>query len=266
MAKDDVQNASNEIVTLCVEIAETPIDALDRLEELYSKLDPILDVADQEAVELVLGHPTFQENRDQLHTKRAHYEYDREKLLADEIIAEHNAAVASKFRSHDWYDKALDFETTALAPYKLQNILFVGSGPFPTSPMAFLRNNPSAKVSCMERYEVACEKARKVANIFGMDALNIINKESTDVTDFSHYDCVIVGLVVGAVQEQKAKIVKHFLDHVPDRTLLCFRTADGSGQIIYPSVDLDHLAGLTYKVLEGPPHKSFTLIIVERGQ
>jgi len=266
MAKDNIQNASDEIVTLCVEIAGTPIDDLDRLERLYSKLDPILDVANQETVELVLSHPTFQENRDQLHTKRAHYEYDREKLLADEIIAEHNAAVASKFRSHDWYDKALDFETAALAPYKLQNILFVGSGPFPTSPMAFLRNNPSAKVSCMERYEVACEKARKVADIFGMDALNIINEESTDVTDFSNYDCVIVGLVVGAVQEQKAQIVKHFLDHVPDKTLLCFRTADGSGQIIYPSVDLDHLAGLNYNVLKSPPHKSFTLVIVRRGQ
>ncbi|MEP3232029.1 MAG: nicotianamine synthase family protein [Hyphomicrobiales bacterium] len=266
MTKYDVQNSNNEIISLCEQIAETPINDLDRLEELYSKLDPILDVADQETVDLVLSDTTFQENRDQLHTKRAHYEYDREKLLADEIIAEHNADVAAKFRSHDWYDKALDFETTALAPYKLQNILFVGSGPFPTSPMAFLRNNPSAKVSCMERYEAACEKAREVANIFGMDALNIINNESTDVTDFSDYDCVIVGLVVGAVQEQKAKIVKHFLDHVPEETLLCFRTADGSGQIIYPSVDLDHLAGLNYKVLEGPPHKSFTLVILERGQ
>ena len=266
MTNYDVQHSSKEIISLCVEIAETAIDDLDRLEEIYSKLDPILDIADQETVDLVLANKTFQENRDQLHTKRAHYEYDREKLLADEIIAEHNADVASKFRSHDWYDKALDFETTALAPYQLQNILFVGSGPFPTSPMAFLRNNPSAKVSCMERYEVAYEKGRAVADIFGMDALNIINKESTDVTDFSDYDCVIVGLVVGAVQEQKAKIVRHFLDHVPDETLLCFRTADGSGQIIYPSVDLDHLAGLNYKVLEGPPHKSFTLVIVERGR
>lgn len=266
MIKHDAHNSTSEIISLCVEIAETAIDDLDRLEEIYSKLDPILDIADQETVALVLDSPVFQKHRDQLHTKRAHYEYDREKLLADEIIAEHNADVATKFRSHDWYDKALDFETTALAPYKLQNILFVGSGPFPTSPMAFLRNNPGAKVSCMERYEIACKKARKVANIFGMDALNIINEESTDVTDFSEYDCVIVGLVVGAVQEQKAQIVKHFLDHVPSETLLCFRTADGSGQIIYPSVDLDHLAGLNYKVLEGPPHKSFTLVIVERGQ
>ncbi|MEP1443962.1 MAG: nicotianamine synthase family protein [Hyphomicrobiales bacterium] len=266
MTTYDVYNSSEEIVSLCVEIAKTAIDDLEHLEEIYSKLDPILDGVDQETVDLVLNNHTFQKNRDQLHTKRAHYEYDREKLLADEIIAEHSADIATRFRSHDWYDKALDFETTALAPYELQNILFVGSGPFPTSPMAFLRNNPSAKVSCMERYEAACVKARAVADIFGMNALNIINEESTDVTDFSNYDCVIVGLVVGAVQEQKAKIVKHFLDHVPDKALLCFRTADGSGQIIYPSVNLDHLAGLNYKVLEGPPHKSFTLVIVERGQ
>ena len=98
MTKYDVQKSNNEIISLCLEIAETSIDNLDRLETLYSKLDPILDLADRETVELVLNHPTFQENRDQLHTKRAHYEYDREKLLADEIIAEHNADVAEKFR------------------------------------------------------------------------------------------------------------------------------------------------------------------------
>ena len=50
MTKYDVQNASNEIISLCLEIAETPIDDLDRLETLYSKLDPILDVADRATV------------------------------------------------------------------------------------------------------------------------------------------------------------------------------------------------------------------------
>lgn len=264
MTQSDARCSSKEIVSLCVDISNTPIENLDRLEALYSVLDPILDKAGPETIQAVLDDPLFQQNRDQLHTKRAHYEYDRESLLADEIIAQHSADIATGFRSHDWYDKALDFETKALAPYALKNILFVGSGPFPTSPMAFLRNNPKAQVSCLERYEDACERGRLVADIFGMGALTFINQDSLDITDFSSFDCVIVGLVVGAVSEQKARIVKHFLDHVPDHTLLCFRTADGSGQIIYPTVDLDHLDGLSFNVLEGPPHKSFTLIIVER--
>ncbi|MEO1066999.1 MAG: nicotianamine synthase family protein [Pseudomonadota bacterium] len=254
----------DHVLRLCTSICKTENDDLDGREALFAELDPILDTASDEIIESVLASSTFQAMKDTVHAIRAAYEYEREMELANDIIVQHNAKVAEAFRSHDWYDTALDFETKALAPFKRKRILFVGSGPFPTSPMAFLRNNPGAKVTCMERYDDACEKARAVADIFGLPELEIINSDGAEVRDFSAFDCVIVGLVVGAVDSHKATIVEHFLTHVPDDALLCFRSADGSGQVIYPSVDPKDLVDVPHTILEGPPHKSFTMIIVDR--
>lgn len=254
----------SRILSLCVSLVNVDGDNLSVQEELFAELDGLLDVADNAEIEAVLSSPTFMSVKNTLHSLRASYEYAREVDLADDIIAENNAAVGETFRSHDWYDKALDFETNALAPYALKSILFVGSGPFPTSPMAFLRNNPGATVTCMDRSADACKQAEQVSEIYGLPDLKIRNTDGASITDFKEFDCVIVGLVVGSNDEKKQPIVDHFLKHVPDDTLLCFRSATGSGRIIYPSVDLDVLGGLDVEVLEGPPHKSFTLILVKR--
>lgn len=252
------------ILDLSTSVVDVTENDLDRQEALFAVLDNLLDDADRATIEAVLRSAIFLEIKDRIHARRAAYEYAREMLLADEIIAELDAEIAEGFRSHGWYDKALDFETAALAPYHCKSILFVGSGPFPTSPMAFLRNNPDAVVTCMERYADACEKARKVADISGMENLRIKQTDGVNETDFSAYDCVIVGLVVGAVDALKSSVVDHFLNHVPDETLLCFRTADGSGRVIYPGVDQKAFEEIPHHRLQGPPHKSFTLVIVDR--
>ncbi len=83
-------------------------------------------------------------------------------------------------------------------------------------------------------------------------------------TDFSDYDCVIVGTVVGVSEAEKRRVVQHFLDHVPPTTLLVIRTAIGPGRIVYPSVDLAQLGGIEYRVLTDPPQETFTMIITHR--
>lgn len=256
---------ASRCVDLCVEVVSVAKDNISAQEAIFAELDPLLDAANPQDISDILQSSVFQTIKDEMHSIRAAYEYDREMLLADEIIAKHSADVAEEFRSHDWYDKALDFETKALAPYACKSILFVGSGPFPTSPMAFLRNNPAATVTCMERFPDACARARQVADIFELPDLEIIHADGADEKDFSSYDCVIVGLVVGAVDDQKNRIVDHFLKQVPKDTLLCFRTADGSGKVIYPSVNMEDFEDIPHKALEGPPHKSFTMVIVDRS-
>lgn len=251
-------------IELCQAVVRLDEEDTDGQEILFAELDDLLDVAQDHEVTEILTDPRFLSVKDRIHEIRAHYEYRREMLLADEIIANHSTQVAEDFRSHDWYDKALDFETTALAPYQRKHILFVGSGPFPTSPMAFLRNNPGARVTCMERYKPACERAEKVAAIYDLPDLEIINTDGAAETDFTAYDCVIVGLVVGAVDDHKSNIVDQFMEHVPPGILLCFRTADGSGRVIYPSVDMSAFDNVNHTLLEAPPHKSFTLVIVDR--
>ncbi len=60
-------------------------------------------------------------------------------------------------------------------------------------------------------------------------------------------------------------MVAHFLKFVPASTLLILRTAIGPGRIVYPSVDLNQLAGIEYRVLTDPPQKTFTMIITNRA-
>ncbi|MEM8839374.1 MAG: nicotianamine synthase family protein [Pseudomonadota bacterium] len=252
------------LLTLCFDIVTHDLADGAKQEHLFAEIDEILERLPAKDIDALLRSSSFGSIRNRVHEIRAAYEYQRELELSREIIARENAAVANAFRSHDWYDKALDFETKALSEYAPKRLLFVGSGPFPTSPMAFQRNDPAAKVTCMDRSGEACALAREVSAIFGMPDLDIVHADGAAKTDFSTYDCVIVGLVVGATERDKAEIVNHFLHYVPTSSLLCFRSATGSGRVIYPSVNLQALDGYDIDVLESPPHKSFTLVIVKR--
>ena len=83
-----------------------------------------------------------------------------------------------------------------------------------------------------------------------------------EFTGFAGFDCVIIGLVVGISTAEKSRIAMHLRQWVPPKTLLAFRTAVGSGAVIYPSADLSAFDDTGCRVLPDPPHKSFTLAIV----
>lgn len=234
------------------------------LERLFSELDQRLAEANDASVKAVLGDARFRQIRERLLVIRAEYEYARERRLAHEIVAAGDESPLRAFRSAAWYEEAHEFEMRALAPFAPRRLLIVGSGPFPTSAIAFMRANPQIRVSCIERIPEACALAVDVAEICGCDGLEMIEADATEVSDFTDYDCVLVGTVVGVTDTEKEQVVRHFMRRVPASTLLIFRTAVGPGRIIYPTVKTGLLGACRHRLLADPPHKTFSMIITDR--
>ena len=171
-----------------------------------------------------------------------------------------------RFRSANWYEEAHRFELDALAPYAPKRVLVVGAGPFPTTALSLMRADRGTTVACIELRAEAYTLATQVARISNCEALQVIHADALTVEDFSAYDCVIVGTVVGVSEADKRRVVEHFLKFVPTSTLLVLRTAIGPGRIVYPSVDLSQLAGIEFQVLTEPPQETFTMIITDRRE
>jgi hypothetical protein len=256
--------ARERALALCLRVTARPMPSPAEQERLFAELDELLVGVDEPFTQWILDHPHFRPIQGRLHAIRAEYEYDRERDLARALVAAGDESPLAGFRSAGWYDEAHKFELKALATYAPKRLLVVGSGPFPTTAISFMQAHPDASVACIELRAEAYTLATQVARISRCEALQVIHADALALDDFSAYDCVIVGTVVGVSEDEKRRVVEHFLRHVPASTLLVIRTAIGPGRIVYPSVDLSQLAGIKYRVLVNPPQETFTMIITDR--
>jgi hypothetical protein len=256
--------ARERALALCLRASAEQTPPAAEQERLFAELDELLLGVDEAFTQWILDHPRFRPIQGRLHEIRAEYEYVRERALARALVAAGNASPLKKFRSAAWYDEAHKFEMQALAPYALNRLLVVGAGPFPTTALSFMQAHPHATVACIELRAEAYTLATQVARISHCEDLQVIHADALTIEDFSDYDCVLVGTIVGVHENDKRRVVEHFLKYVPASTLLVIRTAIGPGKIVYPSVDLSQLAGIKYRVLEDPPQETFTMIITDR--
>lgn len=258
------QEARERALALCLEAVDERAPPPAEQERLFAELDGLLAGVDEAFTQWILQHPRFVPIRERLHDVRADYEYDRERDLARALVAAGDESPLGKFRSAGWYEEAHEFEIEALRPYALKRLLIVGAGPFPTTALSFMRAHPDARVACIELRAEAYTLATQVARISRCEDLEVIHADAMDLEDFSAYDCVLVGTVVGVSAAEKRRVVEHFLSRVPASTLLILRTAIGPGKIVYPSVDPEQLTGIEYEVLLDPPQETFTMIITDR--
>jgi len=259
-----LQSARERALALCLQVSAEPPPGDARQEALFAELDALLLGADEAFVESILEHPEFVPIRERVHTIRAEYEYVRERDLARALVAAGDESPLDKFRSNDWYEQAHRFELEALAPYAPSRVLVVGAGPFPTTAISLMRAYPQAHVACVELRAEAYTLATQVARISDCPQLEVIHADAMRMQDFSQFDCVLVGTVVGVSAAEKRGVVEHFLEHVPASALLVLRTAIGPGRVVYPSVDLEQLSGIAYRVLYDPPQETFTMILTDR--
>ncbi len=260
------QEARERALALCLRVTSEPTPPAAEQERLFAELDQLLFGVDEAFTQWILGHPRYRPIQEHLHEVRAEYEYDRERALARRLVAAGDESPLAGFRSASWYEEAHQFELDALAPYAPERVLVVGAGPFPTTALSFMRAHRNATVACIELRAEAYTLATQVARISNCEALQVIHADALTLEDFTAYDCVIVGTVVGVSEAEKRRVVEHFLEFVPPSTLLVLRTAIGPGRIVYPSVDLSQLAGIEYRVLIDPPQETFTMIITDRRE
>lgn len=259
------EEARQRALSLALRVTADPVPSAAAQERLFAELDELLFGVDDEFTEWILRHESFRPIEERLHLIRAEYEYDRERDLARALVAAGDESPLGSFRSHGWYEEAHAFELEALAPYAPENLLMVGAGPFPTTAISFMRAYPDASVACVELRAEAYTLATQVARISDCEAMRIVHADALAMRDFSEFDCVLVGTVVGVTRAERRRVVQHFLEHVPPEALLILRTAIGPGRIVYPSVDFALLEGIDYRILLDPPQETFTMIITERG-
>jgi hypothetical protein len=258
--------ARERALGLCLRVTAEPTPSAAEQERIFAELDDLLFGVDEDFVRWILEHRDFVPIRERLHAVRAEYEYARERDLARALVAAGDESPLTNFRSTGWYEEAHAFELAALAPFAPKRVLVVGAGPFPTTAISFMRAHPEADVACVELRAEAYTLATQVARISACQDLEVIHADALTIDDFSAYDCVIVGTVVGVSAAEKRRVVSHFLGHVPPSTLLILRTAIGPGRIVYPEVDLRQLRGIDYDVLVDPPQETFTMIITDRRE
>ena len=253
--------STNEILGLCQRILEVPAIQHNEKERLYSIIDAsLLGINNETVTDIVKGlrerniHETFLLDRDA-------YEYDREVVLARSIIGAGDKSPLQNFRSAGWYEDAHNFENSALIQYSPKRILVIGSGPFPTTAISLMDTFPGSSVVCIEKSKEACELSEKVAKIYG-HYLHVIHDDALAIKSLIAYDCVLVGTVVGVRDADKDSVIEHFLKLVAPRTTLAFRTAAGPGRIVYPTVRLSRFENFDFRILDNPPQKTWTTIIL----
>ena len=253
----------SKIVGICQDILKVPASNHTEKERLYSLLDnSIVDLTPTTRTAIVcdLGLLGIHES---LLLDRNEYEYNREITLARVIVAAGDQSPLQNFRSAQWYHDAHHFENAALAQYSPKNILMVGCGPFPSTALSLMDSFPDANLVCMDKSATAYHLAIEVTEIFGHKLYGgCVDVLMLPGWTLEQYDCILVGTVVGVLEQEKRDIVNHFLRSVAPGTTLAFRTAIGPGTIIYPSIQPPMLEGHDFHILTNPPQKTWTTIII----
>lgn len=255
-----------DALSLCRLIVSVPAAECGRLERLFAALEARLDGFDRKMVRSMLGAPGFRAIHGRLQAVRAGYEYGRERDLARAIAAGGGSRALADFRSRAWYDRAHEFEARLFRPFAFKRVLFVGLGPYPTTALALAGSHIGSSITCVDRCPEACALAERVARMVGGEPFRVVNANAFEITDFTGFDCILVGLVVGATDSEKRQVVRHFLRWVPKTVVLVLRCADGPGLLFYPSIDPRWIQDRRVRVVPDPPQKTFTAIVCHDGQ
>jgi hypothetical protein len=254
---------TSKIVRLCQDILALTIEQDAEKERLHSLLDDSITNLTPTTITAIVCDLRLLGIHESLLLNRNDYEYNREIALARDIVAAGDQSPLQNFRSAQWYHDAHHFENAALAQYSPKNILMVGCGPFPSTALSLMDSFPDANLTCLDKNATAYHLAIEVTEIFGHKLYGgCVDVLCLPGWTLEQYDCILVGTVVGVLEQEKSDIVNYFLHGVTPGTTLAFRTATGPGKIIYPTVDLSLLDGRDFRVLSNPPQKTWTTILI----
>lgn len=207
----------------------------------------------------------------QLYAIRAAFEYDLEvssanaALSAADPAAAVDACVAAKIAMLP----ATFFEALS----ERRRLLFVGSGPFPTTAMALVRvlGRP---VTCLDRDGAAnALAARFVAASDMASAITILEGALERFDDLPRYDAVVGAFLLGVdivpqALNAKSVLVEEIADQVALGTRMVLRTPRDAGALIYPAIELRQRDGYTISLDPatdgGPLPYDRPFVVIER--
>lgn len=150
----------------------------------------------------------------------------------------------SRFIYYQNYVDLVQLELHALQGVgaQLDNIVFVGSGPLPLSPILMYQklsaSRTTTKMHNIDRDQESINISGKllekldIARGFEQHVLNAI-----DYTDYDQADVVILGALVGQDVEEKVEFVKSIGEKMRSGTFIMARSAHSLRKLLYPSIE-----------------------------
>ncbi len=213
---------------------------LEALDDIYGALEAIAGIAAPELFRTVFGVPEITKRLPLLYAIRAMYEYELEWCKARDTIGSADAAglieadVESKRASLSaaFFDLLRD----------RRRLLFVGSGPLPTTAMALVASLGRSFV-CLDRDGRANTVAKQYLAAGGRDyGLTFIRQDVREFDAFGDFDAVVCAFLVGVETtpwpvRTRSAFIRRLAGRLPDDTPLVLRTPRALGGLIYPPLD-----------------------------
>jgi nicotianamine synthase len=214
------------------------------LEAAFRELEDLCTRAPQDLLEAVLCDERIRELRPRVCRLRAAYEYDREKHWADRISRHPEPALAlAAYPNYRGHEAIVDYELGQIAGRQERplQVLFVGGGPLPLTPICLARHG-GLDVTSLDREREACEISRALIDRLPLGGrLRVLHCDAMDVTGIDGYDVVWLAMLTGDDKAAKLKIARHMLAMMSEGQRLVLRSASGYQQLFYVAVGADDL-------------------------
>ena len=244
----------------------------DDIEPVYAELDQLIRFAPIALYESVFADHRVRALAAGNHRIRAAYERDKELIQARNLVQADDGRTRLKRTIAEEIYWALGEELRA-ALANSQRILVAGSGPLPLTALC-IGSALDVHVTCVERDTECHTLGRQLIAMSGRENhFECMNADIRDVTNFEGYDAIVGVVLLGVGTEggeasTKTTIARHIITHMPPGARMILRNPHGLGKLLYPSVDLDEIAGVnvTNHVPEvGPTHPYRSgLVVAER--
>lgn len=217
----------------------------DHVNALFTKLVTICTFQyDDDTVKTVLNDIHILALIPTLRTMASQGEYFLELTWANELSKEQHPKL-SKFVYYQNYVDLVKLELHALHGVNatLNNIVFIGSGPLPLSPILMYQEltstaNSNVMMHNIDRDEASITVSNALLQKIGIDhGFKQHVMDATGYSDFGHADLVVLGALVGQDVQEKMELLSHIGNSMKQGSYLMARSAHSLRKLLYPSIE-----------------------------
>lgn len=215
--------------------------------DLYNILNQIKPYNKFTASEKEEINEIFKETTKQLKLHYTEFLCEKEFALAKVIVASKKDQIKKIEKVFMWGDDL----TVMVKSSKItaqDNVLFIGSGPVPTTPI-LLNMYSGCKVDCVEQSKKYANISRKIIRNIGLsNKIKVYHKKGQNITK-SSYTVIILALLA----EPKNQILKRLKKIMSPGTRIVVRTVFGMSSLLYGDIKSEIFDG--FKIIEKEPSK-----------
>lgn len=178
------------------------------------------------------------------------YETDLENDFAAKVLSE--GAPIEQYPLYERFSRLVRREVREAGIGSNSRVLFIGSGPFPISPILLHKLSGGASVDCFDQSEEACETSAQVLEKLGLsDAIKVFNVTAQDARrptfttpgEMTLYNVVVVALLA----QPKENVMRRLWGSVGVGPRIVMRNSEGTRRLIYEGINTDYLADHRFK-------------------